>query len=149
LGTFKVKGFDRFAQKHGISDADLLKAAKRVISGNFDADLGGGVYKQRVARVGQGKSSGFRTLLAHRTSDHVFFVFGFAKNERDNVSRRELEALKVQAKTLGALSTNQIVRAIQCGALIEVEHGGYQDQEQESAKLRPSRRQSRHTQRSP
>ncbi|OGT60240.1 MAG: hypothetical protein A3E01_15495 [Gammaproteobacteria bacterium RIFCSPHIGHO2_12_FULL_63_22] len=131
MGAFKVKSFDRFAQKHGISDADLLKAAKRVIAGNFDADLGGGVYKQRLARVGQGKSSGFRTLVAHRTSEHVFFVFGFSKSERDNVTLKELEALKVQAKILGALSTNQMVRAIQCGALIEVEHGGYQDQKQE------------------
>ena len=59
MGAFKVKGFERFAQRHGISDADLLKAAESVIAGNFDADLGGGVYKQRVAREGQGKSSGF------------------------------------------------------------------------------------------
>lgn len=59
MGAFKVKSFERFAQKHGISDADLLKAAESVIAGNFDADLGGGVYKQRVAREGQGKSSGF------------------------------------------------------------------------------------------
>ena len=78
LGAFKVKSFDRFAQTHGISDVDLLKAAESVIAGNFDADLGGGVYEQRVARVGQGKSSGFRSLLAHRTSEHVFFVFGFS-----------------------------------------------------------------------
>jgi hypothetical protein len=75
-GAFKVKSFERFAQRHGISNADLLKAAENVVACNADADLGGGVYKQRVARVGQGKSSGFRTLLTHRTSEHVFFVFG-------------------------------------------------------------------------
>lgn len=131
MGAFKVKSFERFAQKHGISDADLLTAAESVIAGNFDADLGGGVYKQRVARVGQGKSSGFRTLLAHRTSEHVFFVFGFAKNEKDNITQEELKALKAQAKTLGELSADQIVSASQCGALIEVEHGGDQDKKQE------------------
>lgn len=131
MGAFKVKSFERFAQKHGISDANLLKAAEDVTTGNFDADLGGGVYKQRVARTGQGKSSGFRTLLAHRTSGHVFFVFGFTKNEKDNITQKELKALKAQARTLGELSTDQIVSASQCGALIEVEHGGDQDQKQE------------------
>ena len=59
MGAFKVKSFERFAQKHGIADADLLKTAESMTAGNFDADLGGGVYKQRVARVGQRKSSGF------------------------------------------------------------------------------------------
>jgi len=122
LGTFMVKSFERFAQKHGISDAALLKAAENVIAGKVDADLGGGVYKQRVARTGQGKSSGFRTLLAHRTSEHVFFVFGFAKNERDNITQAELHALKAQAKILGELSTDQIAGALLCGALIEVKH---------------------------
>lgn len=134
MGAFKVKSFERFAQKHGISGADLLKAAESVIAGNFDADLGGGVYKQRVAREGQGKSSGFRTLLAHRTSEHVFFVFGFAKNGKDNITQKELRALKAQAKTLGQLSTDQLVSASQCGALIEVKHGGDQDQKQESTR---------------
>ena len=129
MGAFKVKSFERFAQKHGISDADLLKAAESMTAGNFDADLGGGVYQQRVARVGQGKSSGFRTLLAHRTSEHVFFVFGFAKNEKDNITQKELKALKAQAKTLGQLSTDRIVSALQYGALVEVERGNEQDQE--------------------
>ena len=133
MSAFKVKSFERFAQKHEISDVDLLKAAHGVIAGNFDADLGGGVYKQRVARTGQGRSSGFRTLLAHRTSEHIFFVFGFAKNEKDNVTQKELKALKAQAKTLGELSTDQVASALQYGALVEVEHGNEQDQEQEEA----------------
>lgn len=131
MGSSKVKSFERFAQKHAISDADLLKAVENVVAGNVDADLGGGVYKQRAARIGQGKLSGIRTLLAHRTSEHVFFVFGFAKNEKDNITQKELKALKAQAKTLGGLSTDQIASASQCGALIEVEHGGDQDQKQE------------------
>ena len=130
MGAFKVRSFERFAQKHGISDADLMKAAQSVTAGNFDADLGGGVYKQRVARVGQGKSSGLRTLLAHRMGEHVFFVFGFAKNEKDNITQRELKALKAQAKTLGELSTDRIASALQYGALVEVEHGDEQDQKQ-------------------
>ena len=123
LGTFMVKSFERFARRHGISDTALLKAAENLVAGKVDADLGGGVYKQRVARTGQGKSSGFRTLLAHRTSEHVFFVFGFAKNERDNITQAELHALKAQAKILGELSADQMAGTSLCGALIEVKHG--------------------------
>lgn len=134
MGTFKVKSFERFAQRHGISNAALLKAAENAVAGYVDADLGGGVYKQRVARVGQGKSSGFRTLLTHRTNEHVFFVFGFAKNERDNITRKELMALIAQARMFGDLSTDQIASALQRGALIEVEHGTDQAQEQEKAR---------------
>jgi hypothetical protein len=130
VGAFKVKSFERFAQKSGIPDADLVQAAESVVAGNFDADLGGGVYKQRVARPGQGKSGGYRTLLTHRTSEHVFFVFGFAKNERDNITTKELKALKAQSKALGTLSTDQIDSALKSGALIEVEHGNDQDQKQ-------------------
>lgn len=127
MGAYKVRSFERFAHKHEISDADLCKAAEDVVAGNVDADLGGGVYKQRVARPGQGKSSGFRTLLTHRTSEHVFFVFGFAKNARENVTAQELKALKAQARSLGELSTIQIGDALQCGALIEVANGIDQD----------------------
>ena len=70
--AYKVKSFDRFARKNKIPDGDLATAADEVLQGNFDADLGGGVYKQRVARKGGGKSGGFRTLITHKTSDHFF-----------------------------------------------------------------------------
>lgn len=104
-----------------------------MVAGIVHADLGGGVYKQRVARTGHGKSSGFRTLLTHRTSEHVFFVFAFAKNEKDNITQKELKALQAQAKTLGELSTGQVASAVQCGALIEVKHGNVQNQKQKKA----------------
>jgi hypothetical protein len=133
LGAFKVRCFERFAQRHGISDAELLTAATDVMAGNVDADLGGGVYKQRLARRGQGKSSGFRALLAHRTGEHVFFVFGFAKSERDNITPKELRVLRAQAKALGVLSTEQLAGALQHGALVEVRQVDEQDQEPEDS----------------
>lgn len=67
------------------------------------------------------------------TSEHVFFVFGFAKNEKDNIKQRELRALKAQAKTLGGLSTDHMARALQYGALVEVEQGNDHDQKQKKA----------------
>lgn len=81
MGQYKVKSFDRFARKNEISDADLAKAGADILQGKVDADLGGGVYKQRVARKGGGKSGGFRTLITHKTNEHIFFVYGFGKND--------------------------------------------------------------------
>jgi hypothetical protein len=121
MTQYKVKSFDRFARKNRISDADLATAATEVLEGSYDADLGGGVYKQRVARKGEGKSGGFRTLITHKTSEHVFFVYGFGKNVRDNIDEKELKALKLMAKEFGKLSQAQVDEAVASGEFVEVE----------------------------
>jgi hypothetical protein len=87
MRVFKTKSFNRFARKEGLEDAPLLEAAKNAVAGRVDADLGGGVIKQRIARKGGGKSGGFRTILLFRSGSHIFFVFGFAKSERANISK--------------------------------------------------------------
>src|ERR1700733_3034635 len=97
MSVYKTKTFARFARKAGIADAQLMVAATEVIEGRFDADLGGGVFKQRVARAGGGKSGGFRTLIAFRLGASCFFVYSFAKNEMANVTKKELEALQASA----------------------------------------------------
>ena len=86
--------FARWADKEGVSDAALLAAMDEISRGLIDANLGGHVFKKRVGIGGRGKSGGVRTLLALRVGDRAFFVFGFAKNERSNVSDKELETLK-------------------------------------------------------
>ena len=123
MATYKVKLFSRFARKNGISDDALAAAAKDVRDGNFDADLGGGLYKQRVARVGGGKSTGFRTLITRKTSEHLFFVYGFPKNKRANIDSREEAALKALAKSFGAFTQQQLDTAVESGDLEEVPDG--------------------------
>ena len=91
-----------------------------VAQGSFDADLGGGVFKQRVARQGGGKSGGFRTILFFKAGRHAFFVYGFAKSERANVSEKELKALKKLASELLSYSAAQIAAAEKAGELIEL-----------------------------
>jgi hypothetical protein len=86
---FKNAWFNHFADKQRISDAALLEAIARIEKGQIDADLGGGVIKQRIARQGQGKSGGFRTVILYRAGNRAFFVYGFAKNNRDNISEIE------------------------------------------------------------
>ena len=85
-----------------------------------DADLGGGVFKQRIARDGGGKSGGFRTIILFKVGGHSFFVHGFAKNEKANISPKELKALKALAATFLALDLSAIETAKSAGEIAEV-----------------------------
>ena len=105
MRIFKNKAFLRFAKNAGIGDALLCKAIRDAERGLIAADLGAGVIKQRIARRGQGKSGGFRTLVVFRAGARAFFVHGFAKNEKDNIGKDELVALKKLATELLAYDT--------------------------------------------
>ena len=124
MAVYVTKAFSRFARKAGLADARLLQAARDVAAGRYDADLGGGVFKQRVARDGGGKSGGFRTIILFRLGSHSFFTHGFAKSDQANVSARELKALKRLADVLLAFSEEQLRAARAEGDLIEVANDG-------------------------
>ena len=124
MTVYATKEFARFARKAGLTDARLLQAAAGVAAGRYDADLGGGVFKQRVAREGGGKSGGFRTIILFRVGSHVFFAYGFAKSDKANVSTKELVALKRLADLLLGYSDKQVATATEVGELIEVVSDG-------------------------
>lgn len=124
MSVYVTKEFARFARKAGLADAKLLRAAQDVAAGHYDADLGGGVFKQRVAREGGGKSGGFRTIILFRVGSHSFFAHGFAKSDKANVSAKELKALKRLADALLGFSEEQLEAAQTAGELIEVENDG-------------------------
>ena len=96
MRVLKTKGFARFARSERISDASLSEAVRRAEHGLVDADLGGGVIKQRVARPGQGRSGGYRVLIAYRTKARAvfLFLFGFAKSAQANIEDDELATLR-------------------------------------------------------
>jgi hypothetical protein len=116
----KTKRFDRWARKAALTDTLLRLAVAEMARGLIDADLGGGVFKKRLALPGRGKRGSARTLLATNLDDSWFFIFGFEKNERANISPKELEALQLLASDLLSLKEEQIRLAIVDGALIEV-----------------------------
>jgi len=124
MSVYVTKEFARFARKSGLADAKLLQAAQDVAAGHHDADLGGGVFKQRVAREGSGKSGGFRTIILFRVGSHSFFAHGFAKSDKPNVSAKELKALKRLADVFLGFSEEQLKAAQTAGELIEVESDG-------------------------
>ena len=88
--------------------------------GLFDADLGGGLFKKRVAKQGQGKRGGYRTLLATNRGDKWFFLFGFPKNERDNIGKDDERALKVLAEQSLSYAPAAISKLMSAGELFEV-----------------------------
>ena len=103
MRVFVTRQFGRFARAERIADERLCEAVERAESGLIDADLGGGLIKQRVARPGQGRSGGYRTVVAYRRRGRAVFLYGFAKNERDNIGPDDLAALKkLAAVYLGA-----------------------------------------------
>lgn len=120
MRIFKNKAFIRFAKKAGITDTALCRAIQDAERGLIAADLGGGVIKQRMARPGRGKSSGFRTLIVFRARARAFFVHGFAKNEKENVDKDELAALKKLASELLTYDEGAVARAVASGTLMEV-----------------------------
>lgn len=120
MSVYQTKEFARFARKAKLTSQALMSAAADVADGRFDADLGGGVFKQRIARDGGGKSGGFRTLLLYKREKHTFFVHGFAKNQQANISAKELKALKRLAEEMLDLSDTLIAKAEAAGELIEV-----------------------------
>ncbi|MFA6968481.1 type II toxin-antitoxin system RelE/ParE family toxin [Bosea sp. (in: a-proteobacteria)] len=121
--VYKFKPFARYARRAGISDAMLCRAAQEIEAGRVDADLGGGVVKQRVARDGEGRSGGFRTIVLFRVGTSLFFIRGFAKNERDNITAVELTLLKQASAVTLSLPPAAIQKAIAAGEIIEIDCG--------------------------
>ena len=121
MRLFKTKPFARFAKRERIADALLVEAISRAERGLIDADLGGGVIKQRIARPGQGRSGGYRTLIAVRYGDRAIFMTGFAKNERDNITDNELATFKDLAEDWLGASDVRIAMELELGNLLEFE----------------------------
>jgi hypothetical protein len=118
--VFKNTWFSRFAAKEGIQDSELKDMVNALEAGHASADLGGGVYKVRVARSGSGKSGGYRVILFFRSGDRTFYVYGFAKSTRDNITRGELKAYKEAAKEYLGMTANQLEERIKHGQLVEL-----------------------------
>jgi hypothetical protein len=124
---FRNAWFGRFARKERIADSALLDAVRRAQRGLIDADLGGGVIKQRVARPGQGRSGGYRTIVLYRRGQRAFFVFGFAKSDRGNIEDDEEEQFRRMAGHVLALSDAHLAALVEAGQFVEIE--GYDDEE--------------------
>lgn len=117
---FKYKNFAQLAKAEKISDEILKKAISEIDQGLYEVHLGANLYKKRVARKGQGKSGSYRVLIAYKYSDKAFFIYGYAKHEKDNLGSREKEIYKKLAKYLLEITNEQLELLITKGHLWEV-----------------------------
>ena len=118
--VLKRKDFARWQASEKLPDAALCKAVQEMESGLIDADLGGFLYKKRVARPGSGKSGGYRTLLAARIGSRYVFLHGFPKSATANITREEKRALQFAGKVFLELPVGNLSKALQSGVLLEV-----------------------------
>jgi hypothetical protein len=121
MQVFKTKTFARWARGEGLGDDLLTFAVAEMEVGLIDARLGGSVCKKRIALDGRGKRGSTRTIVAYLQAEKAFFVYGFAKSERSNITPNELQALKLLAKELLAWSPAQLEDAVRAGELIRLE----------------------------
>ncbi len=122
MRVFKNKWFNRWAREEQISDAVLQKTAEEIVSGKIEADLGGSLFKKRIARAGAGKSGGYRTIVGYKrpNSERIIFLYAFAKNERANISDKEEAALSIAAEAFISATDIQVKELLKRGAVWEI-----------------------------
>lgn len=120
MRILKTKWFMRYARQERIEDHSLCEAIERAERGLVDADLGGGIIKQRVARAGQGRSSGFRLLIGYRSGNRAVFLYGFAKNELENITADDLDTLREIGAAWLEAKKERLEYAINEGQISEV-----------------------------
>ena len=121
--VFKTKTFARWARKV-LTDAVLCQAAREIEQGLFEADLGGGICKKRVAVPGRGKSGSTRILVARQHRSAIFFLAGREKSQPGaDFSESEIDAAKIIANSLGRAGPTKLDELVATELLKEICHG--------------------------
>lgn len=120
MRIYKSKWFNKWANNQRLTDQALGISILEISSGLVDVDLGGGLFKKRVPIDNQGKRSSLRTIIAYKSAKHAFFIYGFAKNQRENINNKELKLLRLLAKDVLSSKQSDLDLALQEGKLIEV-----------------------------
>ena len=117
---FKDLGFDDWADDEAVTDAMLMAAAHEIDSGLIDAHLGGYLLKKRVAAPGRGKSRSYRVMVAWKQGERLFFLHGFAKSEKDNITRKEKAALTRLAEVYMGYDDAALAEIVADGDVLEI-----------------------------
>jgi hypothetical protein len=118
--VFKSTWFSRFAGKEGITDYELKEVVDQLEAGEADADLGGGVYKMRVARPGGGKSGGYRVIVFFKSGKRTFYAYGFPKANKGNINDKQLRNFKTAAKVIFGYSEEELDERVKSGLFLEI-----------------------------
>jgi len=120
---FSGKAFAKWAKSEKMKDDQLCKFASEAFAGEVEADLGGYLFKKRIARAGGGKSGGYRTIIAFRKkkSDRIVFLVGFPKNKRGTITKKEQAALSIAATSFVDATDDQVAALKKMGSFVELE----------------------------
>ncbi len=121
MKSFETRWFRKWAKKQGINIELLIEAIERTKQGLGVVDLGGNLYKIRIGKDGQGRSGGYRTILAFKAEKRSIFLYGFEKNDRDNIGKKELELFKEYARSFMAFENKDISKLIESGTIFPLE----------------------------
>lgn len=123
MKKLSTKWFRKWAKKSALKNDNLLEVIENLQNGLSIANLGSSLYKVRVSRPHSGKSSSFRTIIVYKENDKAIFLYGFGKNEKDNISQTELEYFKKLGKDLISLNKDQLRKSIEQQILFDLEVG--------------------------
>jgi hypothetical protein len=129
MRVFVIPQVGRLMRKERLTDAILCRAAREVVVGVLgagEADLGGGLFKKRLARPGRGKSGGYRVIIAYRPprTERVLFTYAFAKNAAATLTQQGHEALAKAAAAFLAADERQVAALRASGDVREIECDG-------------------------
>lgn len=122
MRIFKLPLFEKWTLKEGISDRVLSQSILEMEAGLIDANLGGHIYKKRISLAGRGKRGGARILIIYRKTEVAFFIYGYSKNNRDDIDVKELRILKELAEELLSYTPYLLNQAVDKGEFIEVHY---------------------------
>ena len=120
MRIFKNTWFSRFADREGITDDELREAVNRLEKEQTSSDLGGGVFKVRVARSGEGKSGGYRVIVFFKSEKRTFYHYAYSKSDRANINEKELWTFKQLARKYLSMSEEDLVKALKVREFIEI-----------------------------
>lgn len=120
MRIFKTKDFHKWAKKINLLDQNLKQAIIEINQGQFDANLGGDIYKKRISHKNRSKRDGLRTIIALKLNEKAFFIYGYAKNRKSNITDEEKDTLKDLAKICLNYDEDQIIQAININQLVEI-----------------------------
>ena len=120
MRILKTTSFSKFARREGLSNRTLQNVAADMEQGSLGDALGSSVYKKRVARPGKGKRAGYRTIYAFKKGQRVFFIEGYAKNEKSNLTRKELKAVRKAASIMLSWTDRELDKVVRRGSLVQV-----------------------------
>jgi DNA-binding transcriptional regulator YiaG len=120
LRIFKLKSFGRWAERHDLTDAALKCAVEEIAAGNVEANLGGNLYKKRIATRGRGKSGSVRTILAYSAGNKTFYLYAFEKSEKANITDKEKSSLRELGNSYLSMNERELEERLRSGLIIEV-----------------------------